>query len=188
MVDESVTVKGSPVRSLQKFLEERLTPEQRREVLAVVPPEFAARFQAGLHPTEAIPVHLLNRLISEAARVLNEPLEQFARAAGREGAADAVEGIYRFFAGVLTPDAVLGKAAQMWKTLYNRGQLAVDEQTSNSARVRLLDFPSEVAGCERMTGWIERMAEMTNIRDVAIEQTNCYAKGAACCEWRLSWR
>ena len=28
MVDESVTVKGSPVRSLQKFIEDELTPEQ----------------------------------------------------------------------------------------------------------------------------------------------------------------
>ena len=42
MVDESVTVKGSPVRSLQKFLEAELTPEQRQTVLDRLPAEYAA--------------------------------------------------------------------------------------------------------------------------------------------------
>src|SRR5687768_6484891 len=46
MVDESVTVKGSPVRSLQKFVDAELTPEQRDAVLRSLPPEYAKRFSA----------------------------------------------------------------------------------------------------------------------------------------------
>ena len=76
----------------------------------------------------------------------------------------------------------------MWSSLYNRGQMKVDEQTDNSARIRLLDFPSEIAGCSRVTGWIERMAEMTGVKNINVEQTRCFAKGAECCEWRISWR
>lgn len=188
MPDESVTAKGSPVRSLQKFLEVELTPEQRREVFAAVPPDFAARFGQPIHPTEPIPVHFLNVLVSRAASARNEPLEQFARRAGRDSADDAVHAIYRFFAGVLTPAALLSKVSQMWATLHNRGQLSVDEQTETSARIRLQDFPSEIAGCERITGWIERLAEMTRVKNVSIEQTACFARGGECCEWRLSWQ
>ena len=188
MIDESVTVKGAPVRSLQKFLEVELTPEQRELVLDSLAPDFAARFRTPILATETVPVHLMNHVTAEAARVKGEQLETFARRAGREAAGDAVRGIYRFFALVLTPAALLGKASQIWSTLYNRGEMKVDEQTETSARIRILDFPSEVAGCSRVTGWIERMAELTGAKDISIEQTQCFARGAANCEWRLSWR
>lgn len=187
MVDESVTVKGSPVRSLQKFLDSELTPEQRAALLEGLPPDLAARFRTPLLATESIPVHVMNRVTEDAARIKGEPLESFARRAGREAAADAVRGIYRFFAMVLTPAALLGKASQMWSTLYNRGEMKVDEQTENSARMRLMNFPSEIAGCSRVTGWIEGLAELTGVKDIEVEQTQCFAKGAAYCEWRVKW-
>jgi uncharacterized protein (TIGR02265 family) len=130
---------------------------------------------------------MLNRLTEEAARVRNEPVEQFGHQAGREAAGDAVKGIYRFFALVLTPPALLSRASQMWRALYNRGDMRVDEQTPTSARLRIVDFPSEAAGCARVTGWIERIAEMTGVKDLRVKQTQCYAKGAECCAWTLEW-
>jgi uncharacterized protein (TIGR02265 family) len=187
MVDESVTVKGSPVRSLQKFIDAELTDDQKKAVLESVPADFAARFRSPILATETVPVYLLNRITEEAARAKGEPVESFARRAGREAAGDAVKGIYRFFALVLTPPALLGKASHMWSSLYNRGEMRVDEQTETSARIRILNFPAEAAGCSRVTGWIERMAELTGVKDIKVEQSHCFAKGAACCEWRLSW-
>ena len=187
MVDESVTVKGSPVRSLQKFIDAELTQDQKDAVLDRLPAEFAARFRSPILATETVPVHLMNRVTEEAARAKGEPLESFARRAGHQAAGEAVKGIYRFFALILTPAALLGKASHMWSSLYNRGEMRVDEQTENSARIRILNFPSEAAGCSRVTGWIERMAELTGVKDIKVVQTQCFAKGGACCEWRLSW-
>jgi predicted hydrocarbon binding protein len=187
MVDESVTVKGAPVRSLQRFIDAELTPDQRAAVFDRLPAEFAARFSVPILSTEIIPVHMLNRVTEEAARAKGEPVESFARRAGREGASDAVRGIYRFFALVLTPPALLGKASLMWSSLYNRGEMRVDEQTETSARIRIINFPSEAAGCARVTGWIERMAELTGVKRITIEQTQCFARGNPYCEWRLTW-
>lgn len=186
--DEVVTVKGTPVRSLQKFIEADLTPEQKEKLFQALPPEPAARFKSAILPTETIPVHLLNKVTEEAARVKGEPLEKFARRAGREGANDAVKGIYRFFALVLTPPALLSKAGQMWSSIYNRGQLKVSDQTSNSARIALVDFPSELAGCLRFTGWIDRMAELTGAKDIKVEQVKCFSKGDKHCEWTITWK
>ena len=188
MVDESVTVKGSPVRSLQKFIEAELSPEQHAEALRSLPPEYATRFGTLILPTETVPVHMLNRLTEEAARAKGEPLEMFAMRAGREAAGDAVRGIYRFFAMALTPPALLGKASQMWSTLYNRGQMRVEEQSESSARIRVRDFPSEVASCARVIGWIQGLAELTGAKHVQVEHTQCFAKGAGCCEWKVDWR
>lgn len=187
-VDESVTVKGSPVRSLQKFVEKDLTHEQRERAFADLPPEYAERLGGTILPTETIPVHMLNVLTEEAAKAKGEPLEDFARRAGREAASDAVKGVYRFFATVLTPASLLTKAGQMWGALYNRGELRVEDQTENGATIRLLNFPSELAGCSRTTGWIERLAHMTGAKELHIAHTQCFAKGAPNCEWRLKWK
>jgi uncharacterized protein (TIGR02265 family) len=185
--DESVTVKGSPVRSLHKFLERELTPAQHRVLLQSLPAEFSTRLRGPILPTETIPVHLLNQMTEEAAKAKGEPVEQFARRAGREAAADAVKGIYRFFALVLTPTALLSRASQMWRSLYNRGEMRVENQTDRGATIKLVNFPSEIAGCARITGWIERMAELTGVKDVRIQQTQCYAKGGPHCEWSITW-
>ncbi|HUP47013.1 MAG TPA: hypothetical protein VM779_16015 [Thermoanaerobaculia bacterium] len=186
--DETVTVKGSPVRSLQNFIQSDLSADQRAALYRNLPPEYAARFQTQILPTETIPVHLLNRVTEEAAKIKGEPLEAFGRRAGHEAAAEAVRGIYRFFALVLTPAALLSKAGQMWSAIYNTGQLRVEDQTERSARIRLADFPSELAGCSRLTGWIERMAEMTGAKDVRIDKVRCFARGDASCEWQVRWR
>lgn len=188
MVDESVTVKGSPVRSLQKFVESELSADQREAMFKNLPAEYATRFRTPMLATETVPVHVLNRFTEEAAKARGETLESFARRAGRAAAGDAVKGIYRFFALVMTPPALLGKASQMWSALYNRGEMKVDEQTDTSARIRIMNFPSEAAGCARVTGWLERMAELTGVKNIEVEQTQCFAKGGACCEWRLKWR
>ncbi len=185
--DESVTVKGSPVRSLQKFIEAELTPEQRESVFAALPPAVAQRLRAPVLATETIPIWVLNRMAEEAAKAKGEPVDRFARRAGREAANDAVKGIYRFFALVMTPASLLGKAATMWSTINNRGTMQVD-QSDHRAIIKLLDYPSELAHCERVTGWIERMGELTGAKDVRVEQTQCYAKGAPHCQWTIDWQ
>ncbi|MBV9494335.1 MAG: hypothetical protein JOZ54_08810 [Acidobacteria bacterium] len=185
--DETVTVKGSPVRSLQKFIEANLTPEQREDVFARLPPEYATRFRAPILATETVPVQMLNRITEEAAKVRGEAVEAFARRAGREAASEAVKGVYRFFALVLTPTALLSKGSTMWSTLYNRGRMDIVEQTDRSARIRISGFPFELAGCARATGWIERMAELTGVKDVKVDQTQCSAKGEPYCEWFVRW-
>ena len=186
--DDSVTVKGSPVRSLQRFLDGEFTPEQLRGILATLPPPFDTRLAAPILATETVPVSILNQLTTEAAKVKGEAVDSFARRAGREAAGDAVKGVYRFFALVLTPAALLSKASTMWSSLYNRGEMRVENQTDRGATLKIVDFPSEAAGCARITGWIERMAELTGARNLRVVQTQCYAKGAPHCEWTISWQ
>jgi uncharacterized protein (TIGR02265 family) len=187
MLDDSVTVKGTPVRSLQKFVEAELTAEEREAALRNLPPEYAVRFRTPVHLTETVPVHMLNRFTEEAAKARGEDIQAFAIRAGREAADEAVRGVYRFFVKVLTPAALLSKTSQMWSSLYNRGDLRVVEQTENSARIRLEDFHAEIAGCARVTGWIERMAELTGAHRIAVSQTACSAHEDACCEWTVEW-
>lgn len=186
-VDTTVSVKGSPVKSLLKFMEAELTHEQKARVFDTIPPEYQ-RLRSGVFlASDTLPVHILNRLTEEAAKAKGEPLEQFARRAGRAGASDAMSGVYRLFAMVLTPTALLSKAGKIWGSIYSRGRLDVTSESNNSARIALVDFPSEQVGCARVTGWMERMTELTGEKNPRVNQVQCYAKGAKHCEWELSW-
>ncbi len=186
-VDESVTVKGSPVRSLQRFIEANLSPAQRESVFSTLPAAWRDRLRGPILPTETVPVYVLNRLTEEAAKAKGESLEEFGRRAGHAAASDAIKGIYRFFALALTPGALLSKATQMWTSLYNRGELRVTSQTEHSAKLELTNMVMEPAACARMLGWIERMAELTGGTQIRVRHTKCSATGSPCCEWQLDW-
>lgn len=187
MPDETVTVKGSPIRSLMNFIEEELTAAEREQLTSRLPKEVSEKFTGPILATGTIPVSFLNQLTTEAAAVKGEAPKQFARRAGRAAASEAFNGVYRVFALVLTPDKLLGKAARIWGSLYNRGELAIERRTNETANIKLLNFPSEEIGCARITGWIERMVELTGVKNPRVVQTRCYAKGAPACEWDLSW-
>jgi len=186
--DQDVTVKGLPVRSLQNFIERELTAGQRDAAFCNLPPAYAARLKEQILPTEKVPVAMLNRLTEEAARARGESLEDFGRRAGCAAATDAIHGVYRFFALALTPAALLTKGGQLWTSVYSRGQLVVQDQTSTSARLVLQDFKSEPAGCARITGWIEKMAELTGVTVLQLVHDQCSARGAKGCAWELRWK
>ncbi len=185
--DQTVTVKGSPIRSLLKFIDHELSEAERKELDTRLPREVSDRFSGPILTTGTVPVQMLNQLTVTAAAVKGEPYKQFARRAGRAAASEAFNGVYRVFALVLTPEKLLGKASRIWGSLYNRGELAVESRSSTHATIKLLNFPSEDAGCARITGWIERMTELTGVKSARIVQTRCYAKGAPACEWDVTW-
>lgn len=181
-------VKGTPLRSFLAFLDQELTPEERERVFAKVPGDTAARLKGKqVLATEYVPVSLLNRITEEAAHVKGEPVDAFARRAGRFGARDAVNTVMRFLLRVFTPDSLIQKGAAVWGSVYDRGRLEAVREPGTRARVILHEFPSEPAGCARITGWIEEMTSMTNMKNITVRQVKCFAKGATVCEWEIAW-
>lgn len=181
-------VKGTPLKSFLAFIDQELTPEERDRVFARVPGDAAARLKSKqVLATEFVPVSLLNLITEDAAHVKGEPVEAFARRAGRYGARDAVNTVMRFLLRALTPDALIQKGAAVWKSVYDRGELEAIREKGTRARVILHDFPSEPVGCARITGWIEEMTAMTKVRNISVRQVKCFAKGATACEWEITW-
>ena len=132
-------------------------------------------------------MHVLNRFTEEAAKAKGEPVEVFGRRMGQQAASDAVRGIYRFLALVLTPASILSKASTMWSTLNNRGEMRVEQPGGESALIRLSTVPSEPASCARISGWIERLAQLTGVKDVKVDHSQCVVRGAQACEWKVTW-
>jgi hypothetical protein len=187
MPDSEPTTKGTILRSLLKFVGKELSPEERARAMAALPDaDRQVVEQPSILATQKVSEFTLNRLTAEAAKAKGEALDAFGRRAGRAELADAV-GVYRFLTIVLTPTALLHKASSLWSTVHSHGRLLVENESAGSARVRLVDFPSEEAHCARMGGWFEGAAEMTGAKQHRVLHDVCMARGAADCQWQLTW-
>jgi len=182
------TTKGTILRSLVKFVQSELSPQQQAAAYAALPAEDRHIVeQRTILASEKISEFTLNRLTVEAAKAKGEPLEAFGRRAGRAELADAI-GVYRFITMVLTPAALLKKASTLWGTIHSHGQLLVDDQTPGSARIHLTGFPSEPAHCARLTGWFLGAGEMTGAKNLHIVHNVCVCHGGTECQWQFSWK
>lgn len=170
-----------------KFLEKDLTLEQREAAVAALPEKYRAYTRKVILASDWLPIETINLLTESAARARAEPLESFARRAGRFAADEAVNTIYKWLAFLKTPDYVLGKVGRTWSTFYNRGEMKVERIADRHARVTLVDFPSHPAGCGRITGWMQQLGEMTKAPNIRAVHTACRSRGAANCEWSVTW-
>ena len=182
-----VSIKAQPFKSLLKFIQGDLTLAQREAAIASLPEEDRPYTQKIVLVSDRIPLELVNRLTEAAAAARGEPLESFARRAGRFAADEAVHTVYRWLAYFTTPDYILGKVSRTWSTFYDRGSMTVERLGEKSARVRLTDFPAHPAVCARVTGWMEELGEMTKVSDLRIVHDRCGARGDPACEWSVSW-
>jgi hypothetical protein len=188
MQHDEVRVKGTPVKSFLAFLDQDLSPEQRARVFEAQSGELVDRMRdRQILATEFVPVSVLNQLTIEAARVKGEPMESFARRAGSFAAREAVNTVMRFLVRIFTPDTLLQKASSIWRTVYDRGEMKATRESDGKARVVLNDFPSEPAGCARITGWMEGMVGLTKVKNPVVRQVKCFSKGAPACEWEITW-
>ena len=86
-----------------------------------------------------------------------------------------------------SPAYQLAKASLFWSMLYNKGKMEAIEQDKNKAIIKLIDYPTEVVMCERIYGWIEKMNQLTGVKNTKVIHTKCYSRGQEYCEWEVSW-
>lgn len=180
-------VKGQTLKSMLLYVESQLTPPQVRELLGTLSAE-ERRDVSHILATSTYPVRLVNRLTIEAARLAGRPLPEFARAAGRFSAAEGLKGVYRFFARILTPEALLAKATAMWSSMNLAGTMTMEQNGSGKAVVFLRDYPGpEEVMCLRVTGWMEELLELAGSKNPLVTHARCVARGAKACEWHVTW-
>ena len=181
------TIKGSILAATLEFLEQELTPQQREEVFARVDPKRERTGARKVLATERIPLSFVNELTVVAAQVKGEPLSSFARRSGRFAADFGMKGVYRFLVRALQPGFALSKATSVFSTVNERGRLEATRDGDKAAIVKLLDLKAELAMCERIHGWLERLNQMTGVKNTVVEQTKCCSRGADHCEWIVRW-
>ncbi|MGZ7042237.1 MAG: hypothetical protein ACXVH7_10640 [Thermoanaerobaculia bacterium] len=184
---DQATTKGAVLRALLNFVQSDLTPDQYQRAIAALPDSDQAIIgQRSILASLKVSEFVLNRLTVEASRAKGEPLEEFGRRAGTAELKSAV-GVYRFITMILTPAAILKRAATIWSTVHSHGTLSIVEQSEGRALMRLTDFPAEQSNCARITGWMEGLGVMTNARNTKVRHGLCMTRGDRVCEWLVTW-
>jgi hypothetical protein len=181
-------VKGTVVINFLKFINSELNEKERGQLFSTVREEYRYRIANNkILATDQLPVSILNDLTMVAANIKGEAIGSFARRVGRFASEEGVKGIYQLFGRELTPAYQLAKASLFWSMLYDKGRMEAVEKDKNGAIIRLIDYPSEVVMCERIYGWLERMNQLTGVKNTKVIHSKCYTRGNEYCEWEVSW-
>jgi hypothetical protein len=178
-------VKATPVNALVSYVRRELTPEQYKAVLASLPPDQARLLSGELLASELVPLPVVNTFTKAAAGQKGQGVEAFAHGAGRFGADLGLKTVYKFIMALLSPQSVLRAAPMMWKKVYDSGTILV-ETGDTDATIRVRDFLADPAGCGRITGWFEVIAERST-KGSRTRHVTCKARGDAECAWEFHW-
>lgn len=180
-------VRAVPVNSLVRFVSDELTRDQLEKALDGMTADDRRWLTGHLLAHEVVPLDIVNRFTISAAEAKGESIKEFAHRAGRFGGQQGIRTVYKFLLMVMSPAAVLKKAPLMWGRIYDMGVMKV-ESVGTTAKIVVTDFPSQVAGCARATGWFEVIGESSGAKDFKIAHTTCMAEGGNACTWEMSWR
>lgn len=179
-------VKATPVNSLAGYVRQQLGDARTDELAASISPQATAWFAGRLLAHEQVPLSALNEFTTRAAEAASRPVTEFAHSAGRYGADQGLRSVYKFIMVLMSPESVLKTAPLMWKKVYDTGRIEVDIG-DKIARITAHEFPSDLAGCARITGWFEVIGQKS-AEGMRVAHDRCRVQGAAECSWGFSWK
>ena len=85
---------------------------------------------------------------------------------------------------VPNPEIAIQMSRLIWLAVYDTGRLEVTSESERIKLARVHDFPADEVHCQRLRGAIEGIMSVGPY-PVKAEETQCAAKGAPYCEFRI---
>jgi hypothetical protein len=187
-------LRGSPIIAITRFVEERLDPDARRQVLEQLPAKVAAQLPK-LHPNDFYPIEFSNVLLDGIASTVPDKVQAYATCVdvGRYIANDAINTFLRLLVKFLKPSLFARKFHDFFRKDHNFGQVETDLSMINERR-----FVLKMSGVEgysyvsaASTGWMLHTLEAMGCQSVAIRETISPAPGPQDVDsyrFEVSWR
>ena len=182
-------IKGVSIKSTVEFLKVRLGEAGLAKLIEGMTADEAATLKDSILPSSWYEFSLLRKLMTLAeGKVALPPGRSLAWELGRFSAEEALRGIYKLFFKVADMGFIVKKAAYLFPTLYDSGELELVESRPNGAIMRIKNFDEPCQEfCDRMQGWMERTVELTGRKHATIEHPKCRVRGDAYCEYHGRW-
>jgi uncharacterized protein (TIGR02265 family) len=180
-------VKGTAIHSSVRYVEERFGEGALGRVTAALPPEDGAALE-GLLASSWYPMGLLLRLMQEAERQLAPQEPELIRNMGRASCDYGINGVYRIFFKVGSPEFIISRATRVFSNYYDTGELKIVEVGDRRVAAELVGLEGGAAQfCERIYGWMQRTLELAGARNLRSGHTSCVHRGDAVCRFEGSW-
>jgi len=185
-------VRGNVLDIRLKYIEIKADAEQRNKILDSLSPEFKAEIKKGIKAQEwyAFEYYIqFNRVID---RVLGKGDLQLIVDLGAFSAELALQGIYRFFYKLGSPEFLMKNTAYIWKNYFINGEITLESIEPYKARVVVenTEIPSH-EHCLAIVGWIKRALEICGGKEVAFKNIVCRETDIHnnnICEFLFTWQ
>jgi uncharacterized protein (TIGR02265 family) len=100
----------------------------------------------------------------------------------------STSGLQRAYVRKDDPHFLLRNVPRMYSAQHSDGTRTYEQTGAFSAVLRTMDGePPHAEDCLTAIGWLRRAIEISGGRAVQVEEAQCRANGASCCEYRCSW-
>lgn len=186
---EAMYVKGTAVKSIQEYVQTRhsdkytewlrMLPEPSRNIMSkpIYVSDWYSIKDAALEPTIA-----LGKLAFEGDSI------KAAWETGRFSSESALNGVYKIFVKMATPQFIIGRSGKILPSYYDPSDIAVKETGPKHVILTISRLPSTHEVLEaRISGWIQKALEVTGCKNVKIDPTKSMTKGDSITELKISW-
>ncbi len=181
-------VKGTAVLSSLRYVRQRFGEPALAGVLSALPAEDGARLRDLVLASSWYPIGCLMRFMQEAEKQLASQDPKLLQNMGRASCEEGLKGVYKIFLKVGSPGFTIDRAARVLSNYYDTGELVVVDKGERRVAAELRGL--EEAGqplCERIYGWMQRMLEMTGVRNLRSAHSSCVHRGDPVCRFEGSW-
>lgn len=173
-----------------EFLASEKSPTIVRKVLDRLTKEERAVI-SSVTATEEVPMSLPSKLWRAVDAEIGSTDTDWAERAGAFSI--QLRGV-QSYGGILkktTPGEFLTQQVSLFNLYYHGGDMAVVEQASNRAILRLSGMSTDDRDqlfCRRQTGGLERALSISGGRSARVRHVRCAVEGDAFCEWDVRWK
>lgn len=187
---QSGTIKGTLVIARMKYLRAQGL-ESAERVLRRLSQSDQAVLRGMLLPSTWYPFDLIMRLEMTIAAVLAQGDRRALFLSMGQFSADTnlgPNGVQRPYLREGDPHFLLRNVPRMYASQHSEGTRTYEQTSPRSAIVRTIDGEQpDAEDCLTAVGWLRRAVELSGGRAVTVDETQCRARGGACCEYVCKW-
>ncbi len=181
-------VRGTAWLTLTEFITRQAGPGAVEKVIAGLAPADAAVLSKKILPISWVEYGAYTRFLLQADQMFGQGDYALIRESAVYHARKDMNGIYRMFIRIATPNYVLGKAAQIWRQVMDSGTLTVHQQSPHGVELMLRDFTGVPLHHELdQLPFFEEVARMTGVKNVHCTHPKCLARGDDHGLYALTW-
>ena len=181
-------VKGTAVISIPEFVKDRFH-NRMGEWLESLSVESRAIMSKKILASSWYP---LSEAVLEPTRkicdLFYDGQDKGAWEAGRFSADHGLQGVYKVFVKVATPQFLISRAGRIFSSYYRPSQIEIDEVKAGNVIMRVVEFPEPDRLIEaRIGGWVERALEICGCRNLEVTTPRSMAVGDTVTEIEAQW-
>jgi hypothetical protein len=181
-------VKGTAVQSSLRYVRERFGEGPLARVLEALPEGDRQALGHGILASSWYGMDAFLRFMQEVERQLGAQEPDVVRKMGRASCDYGVTGVYKIFFKVGSPEFIISRAARVFSSYYDTGELRIVESAPRQVAAELAGLQGGAPQfCERIFGWVQRTRELAGAKGLRSAHSACVHRGDPVCRFAGTW-